>query len=60
MKAMMNVITMGKIFGAIKCYMYTIEWQKCGPPHAHILTWLKMNFMCTEWITSSVLNFQTQ
>ena len=41
MKALMNVITKGKIFGAIKCYMYTIEWQKHGLPHAHILTWLQ-------------------
>ena len=37
----MSVITKGKIFGAIKCYMYTIEWQQHGLPHAHILTWLQ-------------------
>ena len=23
--------------------MYTIEWQKRGLPHAHILVWLKKN-----------------
>ncbi|KYO43944.1 hypothetical protein Y1Q_0012895 [Alligator mississippiensis] len=26
-KALMNLINKGKIFGAIQCYMYTTEWQ---------------------------------
>ena len=30
----------GHIFGEAKCYMYTIEWQKRGLPHAHTLFWL--------------------
>uniref|UniRef100_UPI00358E4945 uncharacterized protein n=1 Tax=Myxine glutinosa TaxID=7769 RepID=UPI00358E4945 len=25
----------------IRCFMYTIEWQKLGLPHAHILVWLE-------------------
>ncbi|XP_070037633.1 uncharacterized protein [Nicotiana tomentosiformis] len=25
------------IFGNVAAYMYTIEFQKCGPPHAHFL-----------------------
>ncbi|GFQ77411.1 ATP-dependent DNA helicase [Trichonephila clavata] len=37
----MNLITKGKIFGVAQCYMYTIEWQKRGLPHAHILVWLQ-------------------
>ena len=41
MKVLVNVITKGKIFGAINCYMFTLEWEKCGLPHAHILTWLQ-------------------
>ena len=41
MKALMNVIANGKIFGAIRCYMSTIEWQKRGLPHAHMLIWLQ-------------------
>ncbi|GFQ71286.1 helitron_like_N domain-containing protein [Trichonephila clavata] len=37
----MNLITKAKIFGVAQCYMYTIEWQKRGLPHAHILVWLQ-------------------
>ncbi|GFR18634.1 helitron_like_N domain-containing protein [Trichonephila clavata] len=41
LKILMNLITKGKIFGVAQCYMYTIEWQKRGLPHAHILVWLQ-------------------
>ena len=37
---LMNFLTKGHIFGEDKCYMYTIELQKRGLPHAHILLWL--------------------
>ncbi|XP_017465379.1 PREDICTED: uncharacterized protein LOC108358510 [Rhagoletis zephyria] len=37
---MMNLIKKCIIFGSIRCDMYTIEWQKRGLPHAHILLWL--------------------
>ncbi|GFR31364.1 helitron_like_N domain-containing protein [Trichonephila clavata] len=37
----MNLINKGKFFGVVQCYMYTIEWQKRGLPHAHILVWLQ-------------------
>ena len=37
---LMEVIKKCKIFGAVRCDMYTIEWQKRGLPHAHILIWL--------------------
>ncbi|GBM44520.1 hypothetical protein AVEN_175616-1 [Araneus ventricosus] len=37
----MNLITKAKIFGEVKCHMYTIEWQKRGFHHVHILIWLK-------------------
>ena len=40
-KALISLITKAKIFGDTRCYMYTIEWQKRGLPHAHILVWLK-------------------
>ena len=36
----MEYITGGAIFGSTRCHMYTIEWQKRGLPHAHILIWL--------------------
>ncbi len=29
------------IFGPTICHMYTIEWQKGGLPHTHMLSWLK-------------------
>lgn len=38
---LMGVITKGKVFGDVQCYMYSIEWQKRGLPHVHILIWLK-------------------
>ena len=37
----MGLITKAKIFGEVRCHMYTIEWQKRGLPHAHILVWLR-------------------
>ena len=38
---LMNVITKANVFGVARCWMYSIEWQKRGLPHAHILIWLK-------------------
>jgi ATP-dependent DNA helicase PIF1 len=40
-KLLMDLINKSEIFGSVKCYMYTIEWQKRGLPHAHVLIWLK-------------------
>ncbi|XP_070203407.1 uncharacterized protein [Littorina saxatilis] len=40
-KALMDLLTKGKVFGATRCFMYTIEWQKRGLPHTHILLWLQ-------------------
>ncbi|XP_078740017.1 uncharacterized protein LOC144953327 [Lampetra fluviatilis] len=40
LKKMMEVISKGKIFGDTICHMYSVEWQKRGLPHAHILVWL--------------------
>lgn len=36
----MNYIVKQKVFGAIRCWMYSVEWQKRGLPHAHILLWM--------------------
>lgn len=36
----MEIMKKGKIFGQIRCDMYSIEWQKRGLPHVHILIWL--------------------
>ncbi len=38
---MMNIITKSHVFGPARCWMYSIEWQKRGLPHAHIVIWLK-------------------
>lgn len=28
------------VFGDVRCWMYSVEWQKRGLPHAHILLWM--------------------
>ncbi|CAF4338045.1 unnamed protein product, partial [Rotaria magnacalcarata] len=38
---LMNIITKSHVFRPARCWMYSIEWQKRGLPHAHILIWLK-------------------
>jgi hypothetical protein len=37
----MDLITKSKIFGSVKCFVYSIEWQKRSLPHVHILIWLE-------------------
>ena len=37
----MDLLQKHAVFGTRKCYMYSIEWQKRGLPHVHILLWLK-------------------
>jgi Helitron helicase-like domain at N-terminus len=39
---LINIVTKSHIFGSVRCWMYSIEWQKRGLPHAHILIWLKL------------------
>ncbi|XP_055910681.1 uncharacterized protein LOC129945044 [Eupeodes corollae] len=36
----MNLITHYSVFGETRCWLYSVEWQKRGLPHAHILIWL--------------------
>ena len=38
---LMDAIIKGHIFGPTRCWMYSIEWQNRGLPHAHILIWVK-------------------
>lgn len=45
LKALMDFIIKSKIFGEVKCWMYSVEWQKRGLPHAHILIWLVEKIM---------------
>ena len=36
----MKVLIEGEVFGSVKFWLYSVEWQKRGLPHAHILIWL--------------------
>lgn len=45
MRLIIDLIVKKHIFGEVVCWMYTIEWQKRGLPHAHILIWLKNKIM---------------
>ncbi|XP_067131955.1 uncharacterized protein [Centruroides vittatus] len=55
-KKVMDLLIKGKIFGEVRCYMYSTEWQKRGLPHIHILLWLQHritpdqidNIICAE------------
>lgn len=38
---LINLLTKSAVFGEVQCHMYSIEWQKRGLPHSHILVWLK-------------------
>ncbi|XP_071578043.1 uncharacterized protein [Temnothorax nylanderi] len=40
-KKMMALLNKGSLFGKVCCYMYSVEWQKRGLPHIHILLWLE-------------------
>ncbi|KAH0816064.1 hypothetical protein GEV33_006727 [Tenebrio molitor] len=39
-QSLMHYIVQHRVFGDTRCWMYSIEWQKRGLPHAHILIWL--------------------
>lgn len=39
LKSLMDLVVKHKAFGETKCWLYSIEWQKRGLPHAHILVW---------------------
>ncbi|KAJ8723199.1 hypothetical protein PYW08_003111 [Mythimna loreyi] len=41
LKCVMDLLTKAKVFGAVRCHMYSVEWQKRGLPHAHLLLWLE-------------------
>jgi hypothetical protein len=45
---MVDVITKYVLFGDTLCWMYSIEWQKRGLPHAHMLVWLQQKIQATD------------
>lgn len=40
-KEFMDLIVKREIFGKTRCYLFTVEWQKRGLPHIHLLLWLE-------------------
>lgn len=40
LKILIDLLTKHMVFGEARCSMYSVEWQKRGLPHAHILLWL--------------------
>ena len=40
LKKLLDLIKVKKIFGTVRAIMHTVEWQKRGLPHAHLLVWL--------------------
>ncbi|EPB71997.1 hypothetical protein ANCCEY_08921 [Ancylostoma ceylanicum] len=38
---LIDVITKSHIYGETRCWLHSVEWQKRGLRHAHILLWLK-------------------
>lgn len=45
---MMDIIKCGYIFGPLRWFMYTAEWQRRGLPPVHILLWLQNKLMSTN------------
>ncbi|XP_040362560.1 uncharacterized protein LOC112168203 isoform X2 [Rosa chinensis] len=43
---MITYIKSGEPFGEVEAYVHTIEFQKRGLPHAHMLFWLKKEYKC--------------
>ncbi|GFQ75402.1 helitron_like_N domain-containing protein [Trichonephila clavata] len=37
LKSLMNFIVKYEVFGSVRCWMYSVEWQKRGFLHVHIL-----------------------
>ncbi|XP_076057180.1 uncharacterized protein LOC143034695 [Oratosquilla oratoria] len=38
--SLIDDLTRKNTFGPVKAYLYSVEWQKRGLPHAHILLWM--------------------
>ncbi|KAL0882000.1 hypothetical protein ABMA27_001749 [Loxostege sticticalis] len=40
-KRLIDLLTKDRVFGAVRWFMYSIEWQKRGLPHSHNLLWFE-------------------
>ena len=45
---MVELVTKKELFGPAKAFMYTVEFQKRGLPHAHMLLWLQNSIRPTD------------
>ena len=55
-------VTKGELFGAIKCNAYAVEWQKRGLPHIHLLLLLEEKFrpeQLDDVISAEILDRET-
>ncbi|UYV74635.1 hypothetical protein LAZ67_12000343 [Cordylochernes scorpioides] len=43
-----GALTKGQLYGTTVAWMYSVEWQKMGLPHAHILVWLANKLRPTQ------------
>ncbi|UYV63474.1 hypothetical protein LAZ67_2004170 [Cordylochernes scorpioides] len=43
-----GALTKGQLYGATVAWMYSVEWQKRGLPHAHIIVWLANKLRPTQ------------
>ncbi|GBP20843.1 hypothetical protein EVAR_80660_1 [Eumeta japonica] len=48
MKKFIKLFVKEQIFGKVKCYMASLEWQKRGLPHCHLLFWLETKIQLDE------------
>jgi len=44
----MHVLKNKCIFGDVNCFVYSVEWQKRGLLHCHILLWLQTKIQPDE------------
>jgi len=60
LQQLLNDIRSGSIFGPISAILYSIEFQKRGLPHVHILVWLDKNAneitpeIIDKWISAEI------
>ena len=55
---LMDALNKGDIFGPVQAYLYTVEWQKRGLPHIHLVVWLKEKLQPSD--TDSVISAKFQ
>ena len=48
LKSLINYIVKLEVFGSVRCWMYSVEWQRRSLPHGHILIWLHYKITSNE------------